>query len=137
MSFGVTFVNFRNGQMELIPQAAIVSILVRHGCRVPELREGLNEVGLPHETEYYSPIGEFALLTVKDDEVTDFCLHRPQITTQCTTLLFSLVDDMELTMSPDHETDLYARAHILKEIPKEILTQFSNLVIVRQAEDCI
>ena len=93
----------------------------------------MNEVGLPHETEYYFPIDEFAFLTVKDDEVTDFCLHHPQITTQCRTLLFSLVDEMELTMFPDYGTDLYARAGIFKET----LTQFSNLVIIRQAEDCI
>lgn len=35
MSIGMTLVNFRNGQRDSIPRDAIVSLLVRHGCKVP------------------------------------------------------------------------------------------------------
>ena len=49
MSYGMTLVKFHNGRMATIPQDAIVAVLVRLGCRVPELREGSNEVGLPHD----------------------------------------------------------------------------------------
>lgn len=129
--------SFRNGREVPIPQAAIVSLLVRHGCWVPELREGSNEIGLPHEEEYYSPIGEFALLSVKDKEITGFGLHRPQSTIQCRTLLFSLIDEMRLTMFPDFGTVLYARKDVFEEIPREVLDQFSNLVVVDRPEDCI
>ena len=136
MSFGMNLMKFRNGRRVPIPQAAIVSILVRHGCWVPELRDGPNEVGLPHETEYYSPIGECALLFVKNEKVTDFGLHRQQATIQCRTLLFSLIDEIRLTMFPDYGTDLYAREDVFAEVPEEILTHFSNFIVVNRPEDC-
>lgn len=132
----MTLVNFRNGQKVPIPQTTIVSILVRYGCWIPELREGLNEVGLPHETEYYSPVGEFALLVVENNEVIEFGLHRPQATTQCRTLLFSLIDEIRLTMFPDYGIDLYAREDVFEDVLKEVLAQFSNLIVVKRPEDC-
>jgi hypothetical protein len=136
MSYGMTLVKFRNGQRDPIPRDAIVSILARHGCRVPELREGSNEIGLPHDEAYYSPFGEFALLAVRDGEVTEFGLHRPQATTQCRTLLFSLINEVRLTMFPDYGVDLFAREDVFNEVPQDILAQFSNLIAVNRPEDC-
>ena len=136
MSFGMTLVNFRNGQWDFIPRDAIISVLVRHGCRVPQLRDGSNEIGLPHGEAGCSPFGEFALLTVKDSKVTEFDLDRPQSTTQCRTLLFSLINELKLTMFPDYGTDIFAREDVFNEIPQDILNQFSKLVVVNRPEDC-
>jgi hypothetical protein len=136
MSHGMTLMKFRNGQRDPIPQDAIVSVLVRHGCNVPQLREGFNEIGLPRGKAGCSPVGESALLAVKRGEVMEFGLHRPQATAQCRALLFSLVNEMRLTMFPDYGTDIFAREDVLRDIPQDILSQFSNLIIVNRPEDC-
>lgn len=136
MSYGVTLVSFRNGRQDSIPRDSIISVLTRHGCLIPELREGSNEIGLPHEQPYYSPLGEFAIITVKDGAVTAFGLHRPQATAQCRALLSSLIDQMGLSMFPDFGIDLFAREDIFDEIPEDVLAQFSNLILVRRPEDC-
>jgi hypothetical protein len=136
MSHGMTLVKFRNGRKDPIPQDAIVSVLLRHGCKVPLLREGSNEIGLPHDEAGGSPFGESALVAIKRGEVTEFGLHRPQATAQCRALLFSLVHEMRLTMFPDYGTDIYAREDVLPEIPQEILNQFSNRIVVNRPEDC-
>lgn len=137
MSYAMILLNFRNGRREPIPRDAIVSVLARHGCRVPELREGPNEIGLPHDQAYSSPFGESALLAVKDGEVTEFGLHRPQATTQCRTLLFALINEVGLTMFPDYGTDIFAREDVFDEVPRDILTQFANRIVVNRPEDCV
>jgi hypothetical protein len=137
MSYGMTLVKFQNGRMAPIPQDAIVAVLVRHGCRVPELREGSNEVGLPHDKPMHSPFGESALLSIADGELTSFGLRRPQATQECRGLLFSLIDELSLTMFPDYGSDLFAREETFDEIPEDILRQFSNLVAVTRPEDCV
>ena len=136
MSIGVTLLKFRNGRRDLIPRDAIVGILARHGCRVPELREGSNQIGLPHDEAHYSPLGDLAVLVVKDGGVTDFGLDRPQGTPQCRALLFSLIDELGLTMFPEYGTDLFARQDVFDEIPQDILTQFPNRIAVNRPEDC-
>jgi len=83
MSYGMTLVKFQNGRMGSIPHDAIVTVLVRHGCGVPQLREGSNEIGLPHNEARYSPFGESAVLSIMDGEGRDFGLHRPQATQEC------------------------------------------------------
>ena len=93
MSYGMTLVKFHNGRMATIPQDAIVAVLVGLGCRVPELREGSNEVGLPHDKPKHSPFGETAVLSIQDGEATSFGLHCPQATRECRGLLFSLIDE--------------------------------------------
>lgn len=79
MSYGMTLLRFQNGRMATIPLDAIVAVLVRYGCRVSQLREGSNEIGLPHTAPKYSPFGHFAILSIKDGEVTEFVctVHRP------------------------------------------------------------
>jgi hypothetical protein len=136
MSIGVTLLKFRNGRRDLIPRDAIVGILARHGCRVPELREGSNQIGLPHDEAHYSPLGDLAVLVVKDGDVTDFGLDRPQGTAQCRALLFSLIDELGLTMFPEYGTDLFARQDVFDEIPQDPLTQFPNRIAVNRPEDC-
>jgi hypothetical protein len=136
MSYGVILMKFRDGHRDQIPRDAIVSVLVRHGCRVPELRDGFNEIGLPHDEARYSPFGERALLSIKDGEVAEFGLHRPQATTQCRALLFSLIDEVRLTMFPDYGADIFAREDVFNDIPRDILVQFSNLIVVNRPEDC-
>lgn len=135
MSYGMTLVRFQNGRMAPIPRDAIVAVLVRHGCRVPELREGSNEFGLPHTAPKYSPFGEFGLLSIKDGEVTSFGLHRPQATQECRGLLFSLINELKLTMFPDYGSDIFTGEDMFSEIPQDILHQFSNLVVVKRPED--
>jgi hypothetical protein len=137
MSYGMTLVRFENGRMAPIPRDALVAVLVRHGCRVPQLREGSNQIGLPHTEPKYSPSGEFAILSIKDGEVTDFGLHRPQVTQECRGLLFSLIDELKLTMFPDYGSDIFAREDMFSEIPQDILRQFSNLNVVKRPEDCV
>jgi hypothetical protein len=136
MSYGMTLMKFRNGQRDAIPRDAIVSVLVRHGCKVPQLREGSNEIGLPHDEAGCSPFGEYAVLAIKRGEVTEFGLHRPQATTECRMLLFSLINEVRLAMFPDYGADIFARGDILDEIPQDILNQFSNLIVVNRPEDC-
>ena len=46
---------------------------------------------------HYSPFGQYAPLVVRDGEMTEFGLNRPQATTQCRTLLFSLINEVKLT----------------------------------------
>jgi hypothetical protein len=137
MSYGMTLVKFHNGRMATIPQDAIVAVLVRLGCRVPELREGSNEVGLPHDKPKHSPFGETAVLSIQDGEATSFGLHCPQATRECRGLLFSLIDELKLTMFPDYGSDIFAREDMLSEIPLDILDQFSNLIVVKRPEDCV
>jgi hypothetical protein len=137
MSYGMTLVRFQNGRMVPIPQDAIVAVLQRHGCRIPQLREGFNEIGLPYDEASYSPFGESALLSITDGEVTDFGLHRPQATQECRGLLFSLINELKLTMFPDYGSDIFAREDMFHEIPQDILNQFSNLVVVKRPEDCV
>jgi hypothetical protein len=137
MSYSMTLVKFQSGRMASIRQDVIVAVLVRHGCRVPELREGRNEVGLPHDKPTHSPFGESALLSIKDGEVTSFGLHRPQATRECRGLLFSLIDELKLTMFPEYGSDLFAREDMFSEIPRDILHHFSNLVVVKRPEDCV
>ena len=102
MSYGMTLVKFHNGRMATIPQDAIVAVLVRLGCRVPELREGSNEVGLPHDKPNHSPFGETAVPSIQDGAATSFGLRPPQATRECRGLLFSLIDELKLTMFPDY-----------------------------------
>jgi hypothetical protein len=85
MSHGMTLIKFRNGRRDAIPRDAIVSVLVRYGCKVPQLREGSNEIGLPHEEACCSPFGEYAVLAVKQGEVTEFVCtaHRPPPSAGC------------------------------------------------------
>jgi hypothetical protein len=137
MSYAMILLKFQNGRRAPIPRDAIVGILVRHGCRVPELREGSNDIGLPHDKKYSSPFGESALLSVKDGEVTEFGLQRPQATTQCRTLLFSLINEVGLTMFPDHGAEIFAREDVFDEVPRDILSRFSNLIVVNRPEDCV
>jgi hypothetical protein len=137
MSYGMTLVRFQNGRMAAIPRDAIVSVLVRHGCRVPQLREGSNEVGLPHDQPKHSPFGESGLLSIKDGEVTSFGLHRPQATPECRALLFSLIKELRLTMFPDYGGDIFVREGALNDIPQDILSQFSNIIVVNRPEDCV
>jgi hypothetical protein len=137
MSYGMTLVKFRNGRRDPIPRDAIVGVLERHGCKVPPLREGSNEIGLPHDEAGCSPFGESALLAVKSGEVTEFGLHRPQATASCRMLLFSLINEVRLTMFPDYGTDIFAREDVLDDIPPDILNQFSNPIAVKRPEDCI
>jgi hypothetical protein len=137
MGYAMTLVNFRNGRREPIPRNAIVSVLERHGCRTPQLREGGNEIGLPRDEAGCSPFGEDALLAVKHGEVTEFGLNRPQATAECRALLYSLINDVRLTMFPDYGADIFARADVLDDIPQDILKQFSNHVVVTRPEDCI
>lgn len=137
MGHAMILMKFRNGRRDPIPQDAIVSILVRHGCQVPQLREGSNEIGLPDNEAGCSPLGESACLAVKNGEITEFGLHRPQATAPCRALLFSLVNEMRLTMFPDHGAEIYGREDVLQEIPQDILSQFSCRMIVNRPEDCI
>jgi hypothetical protein len=60
MGYGLSFLNFRNGRIDPFPRDAIVSVLTRHGCRVFQLREGSNEIGLPDNEASCSPLGESA-----------------------------------------------------------------------------
>jgi hypothetical protein len=136
MSHGMTLVKFRNGRQDPIPADAIVGVLMRYGCKVPQLREGSNEIGLPHDEAGYSPLCECALFAVKSGEVTEFGLHRPQATALCRMLLFSLIRELGLTMFPDYGADIFAREDMFHDIPQEILNQFSNLVGVNRPEDC-
>jgi hypothetical protein len=136
MSIGVGLLKFRNRRRDLIPRDAIVGILARYRCRVPELREGSNQIGLPHDEAHYSPLGDLAVLVVKDGDVTEFSLDRPQGAAQCRALLFSLIDELRLTMFPEYGTDLFARQDVFDEVPQEILTQFHNLIAVNRPEDC-
>ncbi len=137
MSYGMTLLRFQNGRMATIPRDAIVAILVRYGCRISQLREGTNEIGLPHTEAKYSPFGHFAILSIKDDEVTEFGLHGPQATQECRGLLFSPIDERKLTMLPDYGGDIFAREDMFSEIPQDFLRQFPNLVAVRRPEDCV
>lgn len=137
MSYGVSFLGFRNGQPCPVPLDNILNLLAGHGCRVPELQQGSNEVGLPLDQNGYSAIGEFAALSVEGDSTTAFGLHRPQATAECTALLFSLINELNLVMLPDHGSDLYARADVVAELPEEMLNHFSNVVIVRNPDDCL
>jgi hypothetical protein len=104
MSYGMKLVNFRDGRREPIPRDAIVSILAQHGCCVPELREGSNEIGLPHN----------AVLVVKDNAVTEFGLHRRPATTQRRALLFSLIN------GSGSRCFLIMPGAILREVPRSI-----------------
>ena len=72
MGYGVDSLNFRSGRMDPFPQDAIVSVLIRHGCRVPQLREGSNGIGLPDKEAGYCPVGDSASLEVKNGEITGF-----------------------------------------------------------------
>jgi hypothetical protein len=137
MSYGMTMLRFQNGRMATIPRDAIVAVLLRYGCRVAQLREGSNEIGLPHTEPKYSPFGEFAILSIKDGEVTEFGLHRPQATQECRGLLFSLIDELKLTMLPDYGSYIFAREDMFSEIPQDFLSQFPNLVAVKRPEDCV
>lgn len=123
--------------MEAIPRDAIVSVLERHGCRMPQLCEGRNQIGLPYDEAGRSPFGEDALLAVKYGEVMEFGLSRPRATAECRALLFSLINDVRLTMFPDHGGEIFARADVLGDIPQDILNRFSNRVVVTRSEDCI
>ena len=51
--------------------------------------------------------------------------------------LFSLIDELKLTMFPDYGSDLFAREDMFDEIPQGILYQFSNLIVVKRPEDCV
>lgn len=51
--------------------------------------------------------------------MTELGLNRPQATTQCTTLLLSLVNEVGLTMFPDYGTDPFARKDIFNEVPRD------------------
>ena len=139
MSYGMTLLRFQNGRMATIPRDAIVAVLLRYGCRVAQLREGSNEIGLPHTEPKYSPFGHFAILSIKDGEVTDFGLHGPQATQECRglLLLFSLIDELKLTMLPDYGSYIFAREDMFSEIPQDFLRQFPNLVAVKRPEDCV
>jgi hypothetical protein len=137
MGYAMTFVKFRNRRMEPIPRDAIVSVLERHGCRMPQLREGRNDIGLPHDEAGRSPFGENALLAVRHGEVTEFGLSRPQANAECRALLFTLINDVGLTMFPDYGGEIFAREDVLGDIPQDILNQFSNRVVVTRPEDCI
>lgn len=136
MGYGLTLVKFRNGQWAPIPRDAIVSVLVQHGCKVPQLREGSNQIGLPDNETGCSPFGELAILTVKDSEVREFGLERPQATAQCRSLLFSLINEVRLTMFPDYGPVIYAREDVFNDIPQHILSQSSHRIVVNRPEDC-
>ena len=103
---------------------------------MPRLREGRNEIDLPHDGAGRSPFGERALLAVKLGEVTELGLSRPQATPECRALLFSFINDVGLTMFPDYGADLFAREDIFGDIPQDILNQFSNRIAVNRPEDC-
>ena len=137
MSYGVTLLKFRNGRQDAIPRDAIISVLVRHGCGVPQLREASNQIGLPADEAGYCPFGELAVLAIKDGEATEFGLERPQATPQCRALLFSLINELRLAMFPDYGGVIYAREDVFPDIPQDILKQFSDLVVVGQPGDCI
>lgn len=136
MGYAMTLMKFRNGRREPIPRDAIVCVLERHGCRIPPLREGRNEIGLPHDEAGCSPLGEGVLLAVRHGEVTEFGLNRPQATAECRALLFSLINDVRLTMFPDYGADIFAREDVLGDIPQDILNQFSHRIVVKRPEDC-
>lgn len=69
--------------------------------------------------------------------MTDFGLHRPQASQECRGLLFSLIDELKLTMFPDYGSDIFAREDTFSQIPRDILSQFSNLIAVKRPEDCV
>jgi hypothetical protein len=136
MSYGVTLLNFQNGKQDAMSRDTIIGILLRHGCKVPELREGSNEIGLPKGETAFSLIGEFMVLAVKYGELRDIGLERPQGTRECKALLFSLINEAGLAMIPDYGTDIFAREDVFKEIPQNMLAQFSNRIAVNHPEDC-
>lgn len=136
MGHGLTLVKFRNGRWAPIPRDAIVSVLVQHGCKVPQLRGGSNQIELPGNEAGCSPLGEVAILTVKDNEVREFGLDRPQATTECRTLLFSLINQASLVMFPNYGTVIYAREDVFNDIPLDVLKQFSKRIVVNRPDDC-
>jgi hypothetical protein len=69
--------------------------------------------------------------------VTEFDLSRPQANAECRALLFTLINDVGLTMFPDYGGEIFAREDVLGDIPQDILNQFSNRVVVTRPEDCI
>ena len=40
-------------------------------------------------------------------------------------------------MFPDYGSDIFAREDMFREIPLDILDQFSNLIVVKRPEDCV
>jgi hypothetical protein len=140
MSYGMTFLKFRNGQRDTIPRDTIIGVLERHGCRVPHLQEGSNEIGLPRDDEAGEGVfAELAVLSVKNGEATEFGLARQQATTKCRALLFALINELGLAMFDDNGAGLFAREDVFHDIPQDILSQYpdSERVVVNRPENCI
>jgi hypothetical protein len=130
------FSEFRAGKKSSIPLNEIVGILGRYGCTIPELQEGRNEVIFPHDENYRSAFGGPATLSVECNSVSEFGIERPQCTTECKALLYSLIDELGLTMFPDFGGVIYARKDVFQDVPTSILDQFSECIVVTDPGDC-
>jgi hypothetical protein len=136
MGYSLCLVKFTAGRKCSIPLDDISRILARHGCKIPQLQEGTNEVILPHDENYYSAIGGPATLGIEGNSVSEFDIARPQCTTECKALLYSLLDELWLTMFPDFGRVMYARKDVFQNVPKSILDQFSERIVVTCPDDC-
>jgi hypothetical protein len=136
MGYNLCLVKFTAGRKCLIPLDDIAPILARHGCKIPELHEGRNEIILPRGENYHSAIGGPATLSIEDNSVSEFGIERPQCTTECKALLYSLLDELGLTMFPDFGRVMYARKDVVQNVPKSILDQFSEHIVVTDPDDC-
>ncbi len=136
MGYNLCLVKFTAGRKDSVPLDAIARILTRHGCKIPELQAGANEVVLPHDGNYYSAIGGPATLSIEGNSVSEFDIERPQCTTECKALLYSLLDELGLTMFPGFGRVMYARQDVFQNVPKWILDQFPEHIVVTGPEDC-
>ena len=136
MGYAIILMKFTDGRIDTIGRDAIIDILTRHGLQAPPLQQGSNYLALPRDAAGYRPIGDSASLAVKNGEIVEFGLDRPEATEACRALLFSLVTEMGLTMFPDHGGEIYAREDVFADIPQHILSQFSVQTVVRQPQDC-
>jgi hypothetical protein len=136
MGYSLCLIKFTAGRKSSIPLDDISRILTRHGCKIPQLQEGNNEIILPHDEKYYSPIGGPATLSIEGNSVSEFGIDRPQYTTECKALLYSLLDELGLTMFPDFGRVMFARKDVFQNVPKSILDQFSEHIVVTGPDDC-
>jgi hypothetical protein len=136
MGYCLSLVKFSAAGRDPIPFDGIVGTLIRHGCKVPALQEGRNDVVLPRANDYRSAIGDSATLTVKGSSIFEFDIDRPQCTAECKALLYSLIYELELVMFPDFGRLLYAREDVFRNVPRAIVDQFSEFISVTQPDDC-